>query len=64
VRLALATALFKSEALSLGRCARLAETSPSEFITHLSRLGVSIVPGTKDDAMRDMETLEEWLRSS
>jgi antitoxin (DNA-binding transcriptional repressor) of toxin-antitoxin stability system len=66
VRLALGAGLFKDGTFSLGRAARFARVSVSDFITHLSRLGISVVQ--TDDADKhtkhDMETLDEWLASS
>lgn len=64
VRLLLATAVFKSGALSLGRAARLADISVSEMVSHLSRLGISVVEGDRTDVRSDLETLDEWLASS
>lgn len=64
VRLALATALFRDGNLSLVRASRLAEKSVSEFVSHVSRLGIPIVNLSAKEAERDMETLEQWLASS
>jgi predicted HTH domain antitoxin len=64
VRAALATALFRDGNLSLVRAARLAEMSVSEFASHVSRLGISVIQLKPADIDRDMETLEEWLASS
>ncbi len=64
VRLALATALFRAGTLSLGRAARVAETEIPELVTHLSRLGIPVVEGDRDEVESDLETLTEWLASS
>jgi predicted HTH domain antitoxin len=64
VRPALATALFRDGHLSLARAAWLAELSVSEFVTHLSRLGIPVVALDAAEAERDMETLDTWLGSS
>lgn len=64
VRLALATALFRDGNFSLVRASRLAEKSVSEFVSHVSRLGIPIVNLSAKEAERDMETLEQWLASS
>jgi predicted HTH domain antitoxin len=64
VRLALATALFRDGNLSLVRASRLAEKSVSEFVSHVSRLGIPIVNLSAKEAERDMDTLDEWLASS
>ena len=64
VKAALATALFRDGHLSLVRSARLAEISTNQFVTHVSRLGIPVVRLEKEEAERDMDTLEEWLASS
>jgi predicted HTH domain antitoxin len=64
VRAALATALFRDGSLSLGRAAQLAEMTVSEFVSHVSRLGVPVVKLESAEARQDMDTLEEWLASS
>jgi len=63
VRAALATALFKDGGLSLNRAVAVAEMSLSEFITHLSRLGILIVRQSEEEANQDLETLDQWLAS-
>jgi len=63
VRAALATALFKDGGLSLNRAAAVAEMSLSEFITHLSRLGIPIVRQTEKEVEQDLESLDQWLAS-
>jgi len=64
VKLLLATALFKSGSLSLGRAARVGGVPISELVTHLSRLGISAVSGNQEGVVAELETLEEWLASS
>lgn len=64
LRLALATALFKAGALSIGRAARVGGVEVSELVTHLSRLGIPVAQGDRAEAASDLETLEEWLASS
>ena len=64
VKPALATALFRDGSLSLARAARLAEMAPSDFIAHVSRLGIPVVALDADEAAQDMDTLESWLASS
>jgi predicted HTH domain antitoxin len=64
VLLALATALYKDGVLSLGRAARVARTSVSDLVNHLSRLGIPVVHGTAADTEADLRTLDEWLASS
>lgn len=64
VKPALATALFRDGNLSLARAARLAEMTASEFIAHISRLGIAVVALNADEAASDMDTLDSWLASS
>jgi predicted HTH domain antitoxin len=64
VRPALAVALFRDGNLSLVRAARLAKMSVSEFVSHVSRLGIPVIALDGSEADRDMDTLEEWLASS
>lgn len=63
VRLALATALYKDASMSLGSAARLAGCAVSEFISHISRLGIPVV--REASAVReDVATLDKWLEES
>ncbi|MGF1614487.1 MAG: UPF0175 family protein [Gammaproteobacteria bacterium] len=64
VKLALATALFHDGHLSLARSARLADISVSDFVSHISRLGIPAVRLAANEAKKDMDTLEEWLATS
>ena len=64
LRLALASALFKDGALSMGRAAKVARIGVAELLSHLSRLGIPIVQGDTDQTVSDLETLDEWLASS
>lgn len=64
VRVALATALYKAESLSLGRAARFAGMAPAEFMEHVSRLGIPVVRGTARTVREDVKTLEEWRKRS
>jgi antitoxin (DNA-binding transcriptional repressor) of toxin-antitoxin stability system len=62
IRLALATALYKSESVSLGRAARLARVALVDFIQYVSRLGIPAVRGTRAAVRQDTRTLEAWLK--
>lgn len=64
LRLALAVALFKDGALSLGRASRLAEIPVDQLVTHLSRLGLPVADGGPGETGADLEALGEWLASS
>lgn len=61
--LALAVALYKDGALSLGQSARVARVSISDMTTHLSRLGIPVAGVDPIDHRDDMPTLERWLTS-
>ena len=60
IRLALATALYKDESLSLGRAARFSGQPLAEFIGHISRLGIPVVHGA-NTVREDVATLDKWL---
>lgn len=64
LRLALAVALFKDGALSLGRAARLAGRPLTELVSHLSRLGIPVAAGDGDETAAELESLSAWLASS
>ena len=61
VRQALATALFKYGQLSLTRSARLAGMPLAGFISHVPRLGISVIKQTAEEVQQNMDTLEQWL---
>jgi predicted HTH domain antitoxin len=62
VRVALATALYKAESLSLGRAAKLARMVLVEFMQHVSRLGIPVVRGTAATVRQDANNLKAWLK--
>jgi len=64
VRPALATALFRDGHLSLARAATLACMTVSDFVSHVSRLGIAIVQLSDTETRQDMDTLDEWLALS
>lgn len=64
IRLALATALYREESLSLGQAARLAELPIGDFIAHLSRLGIPVVRGTASSVREDADSIAKWRRGS
>ena len=63
LRPALAANLYKEGSLSLGAAAKLSALPLTEFIRHLSGLGIEIVKPdeTTDGEIKD---LDEWLASS
>ena len=63
IRLALATALYKDESLSLGRAAQFSELALAEFIGHVSRLGIPVVRG-ENTIPEDVATFDKWLGGS
>lgn len=60
VRLALATALYKSESVSLGRAAKIAALSLAEFIQQLSHAGIPVIRGNARTLREDLKNLEAW----
>ena len=64
VRTALATVLYKSEALSLGRAAKLAGMAIAAFMQHVSRLGIPVVRGTARSVREDAKNLAAWRKKS
>ena len=60
IRLALATALYKDESLSLGRAAEFSGQALAEFIEHISKLGIPVIRGT-NRIREDVEILDKWL---
>lgn len=63
VRTALATALFRSESLSLTRAARLAAMPLAEFMQHVSALGIPVLRGSAASVREDAKSLDAWLRT-
>lgn len=61
VRAALAVALYRSEALSVARAARVAEMPLVDFMQHVSRLGIPVVRGDAQTLREDIEDLHAWL---
>lgn len=57
IRLALATALYKDESLSLGRAAEFSGLALAAFIDHISGLGIPVVRGA-DTLRQDVATLD------
>jgi predicted HTH domain antitoxin len=62
VRKAMATSLFKDGELSIARSAKLANMTFSDFIAHISRLGIPVINQTAEDVVQDMDTLDQWLK--
>lgn len=64
VRLALATALYKSESISLGRGAKIADISLVDFMRHVSSEGIPVIRGTMKAVREDVKSLDSWLKKS
>lgn len=62
VRVALATALYRSGSLTLGRAARVARMALAEFMQHVSRLGIPAIRGTAQSVRSDVANLEAWRK--
>lgn len=62
VRLALATALYKSETISLGRGAKIASIPLADFIQHVSREEIPVIRGSMKTIREDVKSLESWLK--
>lgn len=63
VRLALTTALYKSESISLGRGAKIAAIPLVDFMQHVSREGIPVIRGSIKTVREDVRSLESWLKS-
>ena len=56
--------LFREGHLSLARSARLAGMTMSHFAAHVSRLGIAVIQLDAQEAVSDLDTLDQWLASS
>lgn len=64
IREAIATALFRSRSVSLGRAAEIAEMPIAEFMQHVSRLGIPVVDGDAASLRKDVEAISQWMKDS
>lgn len=62
VRLALATALYRSESVSLGRGAKIASVPLADFMQHVSRHGIPVVRGDAKTVHEDVKNIEKWRK--
>lgn len=60
VRLAIATDLYRSESVSLGRGAKVAGIPLEEFMRHVSREGIPVIRGNAKTVREDLTNLEKW----
>ena len=64
IRQAIATALYRSRSLSLGQAARFSRLGIAEFMRHVSRLGIPIVPGSAPCLREDLDAIGQWINES
>ncbi len=60
VRLALATALYKSESLSIGRAAKVAGMPLEAFMLEMGRAGIPVIRGNARTLPEDLKNLRAW----
>ena len=60
VRLALATALYRSESVSLGRGAKIAGIPLADFMQYISHEGIPVIRGNAKTLRDDLKNLEAW----
>lgn len=62
VRLAIATDLYRSGSISLGRAAKVAGMALAEFMQEMGRAGIPIIRGNAKTLRQDIGNLEAWLK--
>ena len=60
VRLALAAALYKSESLSIGRAARIADMPLEAFMVEMGRAGIPVIRGDARTLRDDIKNIKAW----
>ena len=60
VRLALATALYRSESVTLGRGEKIAGIPLADFMQHLSHEGIPVIRGNATTLREDLKNVEAW----
>ena len=60
VRLALATALFKSGSLSVGRAAKISGIPLEAFIVEMGRAGIPVIRGSARTLREDLKNVKAW----
>jgi len=60
VRLALATALYKSESVSLGTAAKVAAIPLESFMVEMGRAGIPVIRGNARTVREDLANLKAW----
>ena len=64
VRLAIATDLYRSESVSLGRGAKIAGIPLADFMQHVSRQGIPVVRSGAKRVRDDAKKIAAWLKKS
>jgi predicted HTH domain antitoxin len=62
VRLAIATDLYRSESVSLGRGAKIAGIALAEFMQHVSLHGIPVIRSDVKTVREDVKKLAAWLK--
>jgi predicted HTH domain antitoxin len=62
VRLALATDLYRSGSISLGRAAKVAGMALAAFMQEMGRAGIPIIRGNAKALRQDIGNLEAWRK--
>lgn len=62
VRLAIATDLYRSGSISLGRAAKVAGMALAEFMQEMGRAGIPVIRGNAKTLRQDIGNLEAWLK--
>ena len=60
VRFALATALYKSESLSIGRAAKVAAMPLEAFMVEMGRAGIPVVRGNAKTLREELRSVKAW----
>ena len=60
VRLALATALYRSESVSLGRGSKIAGIPLVDFMLHVSHGAIPVIRGNAKTLREDLKNVEAW----
>lgn len=60
VRLALATTLYKSESVSLGRAAKIAGMPVEQFMADMGHQGIPVVRGNAKTLREELKNIKAW----
>jgi len=62
VRLAIATDLYKSGSISLGKAAKVSGLALTEFIQEMANAGIPVIRGNAKTLREEITNLEAWLK--